>query len=238
MRLTSWIVFDPPDGRWAYRSGNRPENALRAMNKATKMVLALALVPWLAILPVGAAESQANPASPGATGAAAGEDPQATSVSAADGSASGGQTAKTKRLEKPDQAVQRAGNGNSAAVQQMVKDFREHQKARLEYAANSTGTQCQRGKATLREQLRRMIEEQRRARAFAGRSGAGSGTLSLPGRKEVIEAARKGSSKQDRSRVTDSVVGQAVLVDSSSGAGGSGGAACFWHQSWQHARPR
>ena len=156
------------------------------MMKTARWILAVALLPSLLVLTVGAAEGQGIPPSSG------------------QGNTVAGQVGKPK---KPEQAIRPAGNGSSAEVQRMVKEFREQQKTRLdEYrrvAAQARDAGAEK-RQQLREQLRQMLEEQKAERERLReqiRERVQELTTSLPSRKEVIEAAKeKAREKQDRGR--------------------------------------
>ena len=159
------------------------------MMKTARWILAVALVPSLLVLTVGAAEGQGNPPSSGQDNTAA------------------GQVGNPKKPEKPEQAIRPAGNGSSAEVQRMVKEFREQQKTRLEEYRRLAAQTREAGaekRQQLREQLRRMLEEQKAERERLReqiRDRVQELATSLPSRKEVIEAAKeKAREKQDRGR--------------------------------------
>ena len=167
----------------------------------------LALVAGLLALSVAAAQGQGNSSPSKAGNPATATEGQGNPPPSAQGNASTGQAGKPERPEKRDTAVQPAGNGSSAEVRQMLKDFREQQKARLdEYrrvAAQARDAGAEK-REQLREQLRRMLEEQKEERALLReqiRERVQDLTKALPSRKDVIAAAKeKAREKQDRAR--------------------------------------
>jgi hypothetical protein len=177
------------------------------MMKSATWILAAAVVPSLLMLTVGAAEGQGN------SGASQGKNPAGATQDAENAQTTGqnqaaaAQVTKPKKPGKPEQAIQPAGNGSSAEVREMVKEFRDQQKARLEeyrrLAAQARDATAEK-RQQLRQQLRQMLEEQKAERDQLReqvRERLQELTTSLPSRKEVIEAAKEQArEKQDRGR--------------------------------------